>query len=169
VTAAWVSVVLLLVGLPLMAWWVGGRRFWARQDARGGADPTGEILRRHGLGSREAAEVVGAVTAGTELPEPRMRAAAVELAELTLRQVAPSWQEASPARRVLIACTALWAVLVLTGAVFVAVLEGPGEVHWLNVAAVLLIVGPPFLQARKLRRTIERNSAPVGEPRDGAA
>jgi hypothetical protein len=38
VTGAWVAVGLLLLGLPLLAWWVGGRRFWARLERLAGSD-----------------------------------------------------------------------------------------------------------------------------------
>jgi hypothetical protein len=118
-------------------------------------------VRRHHLTATEAAQVVSAVKAGGELEDARMRAAAVELAELTLEQVLPSWHEASVARRVVIAVTAVWVALVLVGAVFVAAFQGPGEVPWLNGVLVLVIVGATFVQSRKLRRTIELNSSPA--------
>jgi hypothetical protein len=161
VTAAWLTITLLVLGVPLAAWWLGGRRFWARHDARAAGDPAAEIMRRHGLTTKEATQVVSAVPAGRELADPRMRAAAVELAELTLEQVLPRWHEASVGRRIVIAFSAVWVVVVLAGSVFVAVFEGLGEVSWFHLAGAAVVVGSPLWQSRKLRQTIALNSGPA--------
>jgi hypothetical protein len=120
-----------------------------------------EVLRRHGLSSAEADAVVGAVDRGWALQEPGQRAAAVDLAEVTLAQLFPTWEEASAWRRVGYVVTGLWMVLVVAGAVFVAFTEGLGEVRWFNVLLVVLILGPRLRQISKLRRAIALNSDQV--------
>ena len=53
-TAAVVSIVLLLVGLPLLAFWIGGRSGWSRLRPGRGPDPWGGVVRAHGLSAGEA-------------------------------------------------------------------------------------------------------------------
>jgi hypothetical protein len=162
VTAAWIFVAVLIIGLPLLAWWLGGRRFWARQEAR---DPAVEIMRRHGLTTAEAARVVAAVPRGSELEDPRMRAAAVELAQLTLAQVVPTWQDASTGRRVLLVLTSVWVLVVVANAAFAVAFGNLGDVSWFHLAGAAVIVGSPFWQSRRLRQTIALNAGPG--PADG--
>ena len=165
-TAAWVTIALLVLGVPLLAFWVGGRRFWGRLEARAANDPASEIMRRHGLTTGEAAAVVDAVTRGAALEDRRQRAAAVELAELTSRQLYPTWDEASNWRRVGLVFTVLWVLLVVGSAVFTAVFRGLGEVSWLHLVWVAAVVGPPLVQGAKLRKTIALNatSGDEGDP-----
>ena len=75
-----VLVVVLLVGLPLLAWWVGGRRIWGRLTPGAEPDRYREMVRRHALSPSEAAEVEAAATWGRELHDPRLRAAVVDWA-----------------------------------------------------------------------------------------
>ena len=56
-TGAWVAVVVLLLGLPLLAWRVGGRRFWGRLRGRDRPDLYRELVLRHRLRPGEVAEV----------------------------------------------------------------------------------------------------------------
>jgi hypothetical protein len=164
VTAAWVTVVLLVLGVPLLAFWLGGRRVWARIEARGANDPAAEILRRHGLSTREAGEVVSAVTRGEALADPGQRAAAVELAELTLRNLYPRWQDASVTRRVFRVLAAVWAVSAVSALVFAVAFGRLGDVNWFVLPLIFSSVGTPLWQSWKLRRAVALNSGPADTP-----
>lgn len=65
VTAALIVVVVIALGLPLLAWWVGGRRFWARLRPRAVPDPWGDAMRRSRLSPAETAQVESAVKLGS--------------------------------------------------------------------------------------------------------
>jgi hypothetical protein len=52
---------LILLGLPLLVWQLGRQGTWSRVRTRLDADPATQLLRRHGLAGREAAEVTTAV------------------------------------------------------------------------------------------------------------
>jgi hypothetical protein len=74
------AILALLVGLPLLFWWLGRRRFWnsghpAFEDA-----VYREMVARHRLDPGETARVQGAVTWGRELDDSRLRAAVVDWA-----------------------------------------------------------------------------------------
>ena len=75
---AGVTIVLILVGLPLLAWWVGGRAFWSRPRPGGDDDLHRTIVLRHGLRPAEIPQVEGALTWGRQLDEPHLRAAVVD-------------------------------------------------------------------------------------------
>ena len=79
-TVGVVLVAVLLVGVPLAAWWLGSRGVWARRRSRPDADPLGDVVRAHRLRPAEIAQVERAVLEGGELTEPRLRAAVVDLA-----------------------------------------------------------------------------------------
>jgi hypothetical protein len=85
VTVAIGAAVLVLVGIPLLAWWVGGRRSWGRLAPPDDPYLSLAMSRRHGLQPLEHAVVEGAATWGRELHDDRLRAAAVELAERHVR------------------------------------------------------------------------------------
>jgi hypothetical protein len=159
VTAAWVIIALLVLGVPLLAWWIGGRRFWGRLEVRGGQDPASAILRRYGLTGGQASTVSTAVMRGRALDEPRQCAAAVELAQLMLDQLFPTWEHASTGRRAVRILAWLWVLTAVVGFAHVAVSDGLGDVNWFTVVLVMAGVVTPFVQRRRLRRTIELNSA----------
>lgn len=163
-TAAWVTIALLLVGVPLVAWWVGGRRFWGRMEIRAGADPASVIMRRHGLTTEESATVVTVVTRGQALEDPRQRAAAVELAQLTLDQLFPAWERSSVAQRIVRIVSVVWVLTAVAALVFGVATGRAGDLNWFPIFFALTTVGIPFVQSRRLRRTIVLNS----HVRDGA-
>jgi hypothetical protein len=161
VTGAWVIIGLLVLGAPLLAWWIGGRRVWARLDARAADNPWTDAVRRHRLTPGESAQVTEAVGHGRALQDPRLRAAAVELAEFTLGQLSPSWSRMSIGRRVLVTLTAVWLVLVVAGAVFAIAFRSLGDVPWVLLVGLLAGSGVSFWQRRKLRKAVALNSGPA--------
>ncbi|RFU19460.1 hypothetical protein D0Z06_21585 [Geodermatophilus marinus] len=104
------AAVLVLVGVPLVAWRAGGRQAWRRSRTEADAYVPLEMKRRHDLQRGEVPVVERAATWGRELQDDRLRAAVVELAE---RQTGPGG-----GRRLL----PLW--LVVLFAAFGAVLVG---------------------------------------------
>lgn len=162
--AAWVTIVLLLLGLPLLAWWLGGRRFWGRLESRSAEYEGAAVMRRHGLTGTEAAQVVDAVTGGRALEDPRQRAAAVELAQLTLDRLFPPWEDASLGRRIMLMLSVVWVGGVAVVAVFRFALGGLGNVNWLNLLWAVLLTASPLWQSYRLRRAIALNTAPGAAP-----
>jgi hypothetical protein len=158
-TAAWISIALLVLGVPLMAWWIGSRRFWGRLEKRAADDPAVAIMRRHGLSTGQAAAVVNAVTSGRALEDPRQRAAAVELAQLTVHQLFPSWEQASVTRRIVRVVGAVWVLVAVAGLVSAVATGRLGDVNWFSVIFVLGGVAMPFVASRRLRRAVVLNSA----------
>ena len=79
-TAAWIAIAAIGIGLPLGAWWVGGRPVWARSDqrARRAQEAHREWIARHGLSSAEIAEVQSVIARGAAVEDARLREAAVE-------------------------------------------------------------------------------------------
>jgi hypothetical protein len=59
-------VLLILVGLPLLAWSLGRHQVWSRRDAQYAAarEPFLEVARRHQLRPAEVSTVEGAVAWG---------------------------------------------------------------------------------------------------------
>jgi hypothetical protein len=156
VTAAWVTIALLAVGAPLVAWWLGGRRFWERLRPGREPDPWGDVLRRHGLSAGEAARLAREVTRGRRFDDERERRAAVDLARLQLGQGLFT-DGASSTRRLLVVALFLWLIAVLGRAVHLVVSGRPEDVNW-----VFVLIWSGFLvwdQARRrgLRRTIALN------------
>lgn len=153
------TVVLILVGFPLFAWWLGGRRRWARLDARGRDQVQAELdwVRRHRLDHRDLAEIGKALDRGRALDDDRLRDAAVERARM-LREGERAWQASHPhstaAMRWL---SAVWLLAVLSAVVF-AVASGswPG---WslVYLIAVVVSIGAEWWRLRNLRRAIELN------------
>ena len=144
------------IGLPLGAWWVGGRPVWARSDqrARRAQEVHREWMARHGLTSAEVAEVQRAIARGAAVEDARLREAAVEEARRQLR----TWgARGDVAQRVWLVLGVLW---IGGGVLLIVVSAWTGEWSWnyallaVNAAAVTV---PQLLLRRNLRRAIERN------------
>jgi hypothetical protein len=155
VTAA-LAIVLILVGLPLLAWWVGRRRFWSRLRPGAEPDPWGDVVRTHRLSASEAPRVAHAVPRGAALDEPRLRAAAVDWARRLIEQETIRWPT-SRTGRVFAGAAVVWLLCVI-GLLLHRVLTGrPEDVNWTTViiyAGVLLW----FRRRRRLlRRAVELN------------
>jgi hypothetical protein len=164
VIAGIVTVVLLLVGLPLLAWWVGGRRFWSRAHGT----ETGELYRRmvraHGLRPGEAAAVERAVTWGRELQDERLRAAVVDWARELQRLTAERRARHPTRRRVLLGLLLAW-LLTGLGVAAVQIAHGDlGPLVRIGIYAVLL-AWPGRRLATGPRRAAERNGAALPRPR----
>ena len=162
-TAAWVTVAVLLLGVPLAAWWLGGRRFWSRLRLGRERDPWGDVVRRHRLSPGESARLSREVPKGTRYDDGRLRAAAVDLAQLELGQgLLPAG--ASRTRRVVVVLFFLWVVAVLGWIVHLVASGRPGDVNWLTFAIWAAVFGWLVARRRRLRRTVELNQ-PAGSDR----
>ena len=156
-TGAWTAIGLIGLGLPLLAWWIGGRRLWSRLRPGRESDPWGDTVRRHGLRPAEVARVRQAVTSGQELPDPRLRAAAVDWAEQELtvgRAPAPTWV------RVLLA---VWLTVVVVRIAFLLAEGRAGDVNW--VAVIFAIGAAVYVRHRRkaLHRAVRLNGGPPGD------
>jgi uncharacterized membrane protein YqjE len=134
VVIATVAAVLVLVGVPLFAWWAGGGRSWRRSRTAADAYVPLEMKRRHRLQRSEALAVERAATWGRELQDDRLRAAVVELAE---RQAGPGVGRRLPP---------LWLVLIFAafGAVLVGYLvfsAAQGRWPWGNWLNLVVLLG----------------------------
>jgi hypothetical protein len=161
-TSAIIVVVAILLGLPLLAWWSGNRRFWSRLRPGADPDPWGDAMRRFGLTPQETAQVESAVTWRRRLDDERLRQAAVLWAQQLIeqtearRRIRSSWGRAA---------VLLGAVAVLAAAMYwVSVRHG--EFPWNTV--VWWVIWPAVLAwlARGPRRAIRVNSEP-GSGDDG--
>jgi hypothetical protein len=156
-TAAWIAIAVIGLGVPLGAWWIGGRPLWARSDqrARRALQAHREWIARHELSSGEAAEVQRAITRGGVLDDGRLRAAAVEEART---QLAVWGARGDVAQRVRLASAALWVGLGVL-LVVASVVSGDWSWHFLLLAVnVTAVVVPQILLRRNLRRAIDLNS-----------
>ena len=156
-TAAWVIVGLLVFGVPLLAWWLGGRRMWDRLRPGAEPDPWRDAVRRHGLSAGEAARLAREVTRGHEFDDPRLRRAAVDWAETLLAQEMP--RPRTPAGRLLVALLFLWALGVLGFLLYRVLMGHPEDVNWVSVAAYVLLGVWIVRRRRGLRRTVALNGA----------
>lgn len=150
------SLLIILIGLPLAAWWLGGRSFWARTEKRGGADLYGDFVRRHGLRPAETPQVESAVTWGRRLEDPRLRAAAVDWAT-SAREAMEAYRRRNPlVRRLMVGLLYLWLLMVIASGL-VAVVEGRWGAAAMQLVWLVLLVAPlvafPWFQ----RRAIELN------------
>ncbi len=150
----------LLVVLPALAWWLGGRRFWGRLQPGRGADPWGDFVRRHRLSATEQFRVQRAVGRGEALEGDRLRAAAVDLAQETRAQLAGPLSGGSRAQRVVQLLAVLWLVLVVAQVVFAVTRGGWSDVPWFGLLPAVVGAAALSVQRRNLRRAIELNRAP---------
>ena len=155
-TGAWIAIGLLLVGLPMLAWWVGGRRVWNRLIPGAEPDEHRDLARRHGLGPGDVVQVQEAVFRGREVADPRLRAAVVELAQ----RRAPARR--STARRWVTVLLACWVTAVVSWVGWLTAHGRWGDVNW--VAAVWWIGGGALAIRRgvAVRRAVRLNSGPPG-------
>jgi hypothetical protein len=132
VVVAWVVVIALLLALPALAWFIGGRRSWNRLTPKAEPDRYRELVRRHGLRPAEAAEVEDAVSWGRELQDPRLRAAVVDWVRSS--RPTPARRPPTPRQRRL--AVAALAVVLLAAGVGVHALAGWDAVVMLGIALV---------------------------------
>jgi hypothetical protein len=152
-------VVLLLVGVPLLAWWVGRRQFWTRQAALLEPHVSRELAARHGLRPTEFDLVERAATWGREVSDDRLRAAVVDLAT---RKAEAAGRRPAP-RPWLVVVAVVWGAGIAGFAAF-AVAQGRwGDVNWVTAAwwVVLAVIGSRWRTGPE--RAIRRN-APRPEP-----
>ena len=155
---AWAALAVLVVGLPLAAWWIGGWRFWGRATPGSERDVYREMVRRHALRPAEAAQVEGAVTWGRELQDPRLRAAVVDWAQALQAEARERSARHPWVRRVALPVLVVAGVLAVAGLVHEVLTEG-----WAALAdhawTVLWVLVVGWLAPRP-RRAIARNSGP---------
>jgi hypothetical protein len=122
--------VVVLVGIPWFAWWVGRRRFWSRQSSLLDPHVSRELIARHGLRPTDFALVERAATWGREVSGDRLRAAVVDLAARKVeaagrRRPVPPW---------LVVLFVVWGAGIAAYVVF-AVAQGRwGDVNWFTAA-----------------------------------
>ena len=69
-TAALVVVAVIAVGFPLVAWWLGGRRFWAALSGPARRDLHADMVGKHRLGPADIAAVQQAMAWGRAVEDP---------------------------------------------------------------------------------------------------
>jgi hypothetical protein len=161
-TGAVIAILTILVGLPLLAWWVSKRRMWSRLRPGTDPDPWGQAMRRFGLTPQEMAQVESAVTWGRRLEDARLRPAAVLWAQQLVQETeARRWIRSGWARLAVL----LGLVAVLAACVYWLAIRADGFPWSTVVWWVVWIVFPGWL-ARGPRRAIRVNSDP-GSADDG--
>jgi hypothetical protein len=158
---AGLAILLILVGLPLLAWWLGGRKRWATIDARGRDQMKAEHdwMRSHRLDHREVAEVDRAVAWGRAVEDVRLRAAVVERARM-VQDAERAWQESRPRLHAAMRWLGIiWLLLLITAFVFaVSSADWPaGLSFYLLAAGGSFVAG--WLRRRNLRRAVVLNQA----------
>lgn len=171
-TGALISLGVILVGLPLLAWWVGGRERWSRRDAeairRARVGPWTTFARERGLTWQQANDVQSAVARGQELEDPRLRRAAVEWARHTLERT-------SLRRRPLLAALFVALAAGVVAATCLAIVgHDLRHVPWTGIVLLPLYVVQGVRIRRNLRRAIalnddERTDEGTGSPAESGA
>ena len=161
VTGGWVLIALFLVGLPLAAWWVGGRsRFWSRAEARQmpELELREQMARQHGLSAAEADQVERAVFQGSGLDEPRLRAAVVDWAQRRV-DADRRRREARPGLRGwLVLLGVVWATGVVGWVAFAVARGRWGDVNWFSMTLYGFLAFRAWRRATAPARAIALNS-----------
>jgi hypothetical protein len=156
VTAAWVTIAVLLVGVPVAAWWLGGRRFWSRLKPGADPDPYGDLVRRYGLSPAEAARLSAEVARGIGYDDDRLRRAALDMARTQLEQrLIP--EGASRTHRVVVIVFFVWVTAVLGRLAYLVASGRPEDVNWGTVAVWVTLLAWLAYRRRGLRTTVELN------------
>ncbi|MPQ99613.1 hypothetical protein GB931_17155 [Modestobacter sp. I12A-02628] len=154
------TLAVLLVGLPLLAFWLGGRPFWGRLRLRQDRDLYGDVVRRHRLTPTQTARVESAVAWGRELADPVERAAAVDWAQGLIADTRQRAREHPLRRRLLLALLGAWVLLVLGRAVVAVVESGLAGFNWYGVVTGTVVVALVVQSGRAPRRAVLLNAGP---------
>jgi hypothetical protein len=155
-----VLVLLILVGLPLLAWWVGSRPVLDRLGASADDDPRPLVVREHGLTLAEADEVERAVTWGRALSEPRLRAAAVDWATRLEAAARRRRARRPPADGWLIVLAVVAGAGAVGYAVFAVVADRWDGLPWVTVVQWLVFSAIGWRRRQGPARAIVLNSGP---------
>jgi hypothetical protein len=161
VTAAWATIALLLVGLPLLAWWLAKRRVWNRLRPGAEPDPWRDAVRRHGLSAAESSRLAREVPRGHRFEDPRLRRAAVDWATTLLDQETPRPRTA--VGRAAVALLFVWGLVVVIWLLARVLAGHPEDVNWFTVLMYGGVTAWIVRRRRGLRRTIALNSDQVLE------
>jgi hypothetical protein len=150
------AVMAIAIGLPLLAWWAGGRRFWSRLRPGAEPNPWGDTMRRFGLTPQETAQVESAVNWGRRLDDARLRPAAVAWAQSVIDRIEARRRGHSPWRRVAVVSTCYAAL----GALFAWETVHTGRFPWNGLVWWLLWPAGLIWLARAPYRARQLNSEP---------
>jgi hypothetical protein len=159
VVALWIVASLAVAVLaPLVAFFVGGRRFWATVGERA---PDG-LLERHGLEAGDTLALQRAMARGRRAEDARLRPGVVEWARSTLDAVDASERVHARRKAMATGLTVLGASALVLAVVLGIADGGAGGGFWFVVVLSLglilnLVVLPPLLR-RNLRRAITSNA-----------
>ncbi|WP_456949342.1 hypothetical protein [Geodermatophilus sp. SYSU D00698] len=158
-----VLVFLLLVALvlPLLAWSLAGRRFWADLRGPGTRDLRAEVVARHGLSGAEADTVQTAVTRGRPVDDARLRPAAADWAGTTLTVLDGQHAAHAGRDRAVSVVLGLAGPCLLAAVVLAVVLDAGAVVHLLVLLAAGAVADLALLPAT-VRRNLRRARAANG-------
>jgi hypothetical protein len=156
--ALWIVVSLAVAVLaPLVAFFVGGRRFWASV----GTDAPAGLFERHGLEAGDTLAVQRAMARGRRAEEDRVRPAVVEWARTALDAAAEQERRHATRKAIATGLTVLGGLALVLAVVLALSDGGAGAGFWLVVVLSLgllfnLAVLPGLLR-RNLERAVARN------------
>ena len=156
-TPALIAVVVIALGLPILAWWFGGRRFWSRLRPRAEPDPWGDAMRRFRLTPAETAQVESAVSWGRRLDDARLRRAAVAWAQESIDQHRVRFPIQSPWVRV--ALLVAWLAALAAALTWLTVSRG--SFPWGTIVWWVLWPAALARLARGPRRALRLNAEPA--------
>jgi hypothetical protein len=157
--ALWIVVSLAVAVLaPLVAFFVGGRRFWATV----GTEAPAGLLDRHGLEAGDTLRVQRAMARGRRAEEARLRPAVAEWARTSLDSVEEQGRRHARRKAMADGLTVLGAGALVLAVVLALADGGAGGGFWFVVVLALgmlanLVVLPRLVQ-RNLRRALESNA-----------